>query len=83
MNDTPFHITKKLCEMWRKKSLKDRYDTSWSMYQTSKQLLAQAIKASQPNITEAELKKKMFLHLYHNDFDEIRIKKILAHLDER
>lgn len=82
MNDTPLHITKRLCEMLKKKSFEERYEMSWSMYHTSKELVTHAIKQKKVDITEAELKKELFLHFYKDDFDEDQIKKILAHLDK-
>ncbi len=82
MNDTPHHITQKLCELMKKKSPTERYMMSWSMYETSKFLITHAIMEENPQITKAELKKKLFLKFYCDDFNEKQKERILAHLEK-
>ena len=82
MNDTPAHITQKLCELIRKKTPSERYLMGWSMHQTSKLLITQAIMEENPLFNEAELKKELFLRFYRDDFNDDQRDKILTHLEK-
>jgi len=82
MNDTPPHINRKLCELLRKKTSTERYMMSWSMYETSKYLITQAIMKENPQFTETDLKKELFLRFYRDDFNEEQKEKILNHLEK-
>lgn len=81
MNDKPDYMTRKLCELMRKKTPTERYEMGWSMYETSKILITHAIMEENPQITQTELKKKLLLRFYCDDFDEQQKEKILTHLE--
>lgn len=82
MNDTPSHINRKLSELLQKKTSTERYMMGWSMHETSKYLITQAIMKENPQFTETDLKKELFLRFYQDDFNEEQKEKILNHLEK-
>lgn len=80
MNDTPAHITKKMCEMIQQKTPEERLKMGISMYETSRNLIIWSILNDHPNISKSELKVEFFLRFYGNDFDTTRREQIVNHL---
>lgn len=80
MRDTPPEITNKMCEMIRMKSPIERLRMGDSMYETSRYLIIRAIMQKNPHISDADLRKEIFLKFYGNDFDLNQQKKIIEHL---
>ena len=71
----------KICEMIRAKTPVERLKMGCSMYQTSKSLVISAILEDDPNISQAHLRRELFLKFYSNDFDAITRDKIVKHLE--
>jgi hypothetical protein len=82
MQDTPPEITEKMDELIRKKSPSERAKMGWSMYETSKQLVIRAILEEKPTISQAGLRKEVFLKFYGNDFSKEEQEKILEYLGQ-
>lgn len=80
MNDTSPEMQEKMYELISKKTPEERLKMGWSMYETSKYLVTQAILRENPSISEAELRQELFLKFYGNDFSPEESKKILEHL---
>jgi len=80
MRDTTPEITNKICEMIRMKSPIERLRMGASMYETSKYLITRAILEDNPQISEAELRKEIFLKFYGNDYNATEREKIIQHL---
>lgn len=80
MFDTSIEITRKVCEMFQKKTAIERLKMGCSMYETSRYLITRAILETEPNISKKDLNKKIFLKFYGDDFDPITLEKIIRHL---
>ena len=77
MNDTDDKITEKMHEMIRLKSPEERLKMGCSMNETSRILVTQAILRKHPNISNARLRRELFLKFYGDDFDVETREKIL------
>lgn len=82
MNDTSPEMAKKMLEMIQGKSPIERFKMGCSMYDTSRYLVIRGILENNPNISEIDLRKELFLKFYHDDFNSIEIQKILKHLEQ-
>ena len=80
MTDTPLKIKKKYINMLMKHSPCERVSMACSMFETSKIIVEASIKEQNPNITESEKKKELFLRFYGKDFSSTEKEKILKHL---
>jgi hypothetical protein len=69
-------------EMIQKKSPIDRLKMGWSMYETSKKLIIQAILKNNPSISTTKLRQEIFLRFYSNDFDAEQREKIIQYLGQ-
>lgn len=68
MNDTTPDIEEKVREMMQSKTPYERLKMGASMYETSKILVTRAIREKNPNISNSELRKEIFLIFYDDDF---------------
>ncbi len=82
MNDTSPKITKLLHRLVREKSPEERLIMGCSMFDESKIIVAESIKKDDPNISEQDLKVKIFDRFYHRDFDKNALQKINLHLKD-
>jgi hypothetical protein len=80
MDDTRSDIAEKVREMFQMKSPVERLKMGFSMYETSKYLVARAIFESTSVYSGANLRQELFLRFYANDFDSATRQKILDHL---
>ena len=80
MDDTSPEIAKKMREMFLKKTPLERLQMGCSMYDTSRYVVSCAILRENPNITNGEFRKEIFLRFYGNDFDTEERNKIIEHL---
>lgn len=83
MRDTTPEITNKMCEMMSLKSPTERIRIGGAMYETSRYLIIRAILEENPQISEADLRKEIFIKFYGNDFDLIQQGKIIKHLTQQ
>jgi len=58
----------------------ERVKIGFSMFDFAKQLAKSSIRQSNPNISEKDLQKQVFLRFYKDDFEEKSLKKILKAL---
>jgi len=79
MNDTSPEIAKKIREMFQKKSSFERLKMGFSMHQTSKYLVSCGIDKNTPLYSAADLRQRLFLNFYGNDFDPKARQKIFDH----
>jgi hypothetical protein len=77
MNDTNPEIEKIFREMIMKKSGEERMMMGFSMFDSAREIVIASIKNENPDISEIELKKKLFLRFYGTDFTEEQKQKIL------
>ncbi len=80
MDDTSPKITKLLRILARERSPEERLIMGCSMFDESKIIVTESIKKDHPNISEQELKVKIFGRFYHRDFDKNTLQKINVHL---
>ena len=82
MNDTSPEIALKMREMLKKKSPEQRLIMGCNMTATSKYLVSESIKRSNPDISPAELRQELFLKFYGNEFSHLEKERILRHLEK-
>ena len=80
MRDTSPKITEKVLEMIRQKTPEERMMMGFSMYETSRQLIINAILEKNPGISLKDLRCEFFLKFYGADFKPGEREKILNHL---
>ncbi len=80
MFDTHPEIAVRYRELMMRKSGQQRVVMGCSMYDTAKQIVRSAIYNSRPGITEAEMKKEIFLRFYGQDFSQAEKEKFLSSL---
>ncbi len=81
MDDTSPEMAAKVRELMQTKTPEERLQMSWSMHYLSKKLITNAILRDNPTISEADLKKEIFLRFYGDDFGEEEKQRILAQFD--
>ncbi len=82
VDDTSPKSTKLLHELVRKKSPEERLIMGCSMFDESKIIVAGSIKRDDPNISERDLRVKIFGRFYRRDFDKKTFQKINRHLKD-
>lgn len=82
MDDTSPEMKKKYHEMLMARSPQERSRMGVEMLAMSRAIVISSIKAEFPDISPVELKQKLFLRFYGNDFNDEQKKKILAYLAE-
>ena len=80
MNDTHPDIAVRFRELMMSKSGEERLLMGCSMYDTAKQIVRSAIYNSRPGITDAEMKKEIFLRFYGPEFSKADREKLLSEL---
>ncbi len=78
MNDTHPEIAVRYRELMMRKSGEQRLLMGCSMYDTAKQIVRSAIYNSRPGITDAEMKKEIFLRFYGLEFSQADREKFLS-----
>lgn len=80
MHDTSLAIAEKMREMIRSKTPLERLMMGCSMYETSRHLIKCSILASNPSISQMDLRKELFLKFYRNDFSPEECERITQYL---
>ena len=83
MNDTPPEIWAIMNELIAKKTSAERFKMGSSMHATSRHLIILALLKDNPEISEADLKKALFLKFYQEDFPAEERERILQAIEER
>lgn len=79
MKDTSPEIEAKFNEMWMSLSPEERFKKACGMFDDAKALAIAEITAKE-TLTPEELRCRLFLWFYGNDFNEADREKILAYL---
>jgi len=80
MNDTHPEIAVRFRELMMSKSGEERLVMGCSMYDTAKRIALSAIRNRRPGITDAEIKKEIFLRFYGPEFSKADREKLLSAL---
>ena len=80
MFDTHPDVAIRFRELIMRKSGEQRLLMGCSMYDTAKQIVRSAIYNSRPVITDAELKREIFLRFYGPEFSQADREKLLSAL---
>jgi len=78
MNDTTPDILKKQFEIVMAKPLKNRLNGLFEMTDLSRKIIQNRITASNPNISEVDLKVELFKIFYQSDFDSQLLNQIAS-----
>ncbi|MBA7655038.1 hypothetical protein ES703_62935 [subsurface metagenome] len=78
MNDTHPDVAIRFRELMMRKSGEQRLLMGCSMYDTAKQIVRSAIYNSRPGITDAEIKREIFLRFYGEEFSQADREKYLS-----
>ncbi len=78
MFDTHPEIAVRFRDLMMSKTGQERLLMGCSMYETAKRIVRSAIYNSCPGITDAELKREIFLRFYGQEFNEADKKKMLS-----
>lgn len=78
MNDTHPDVAIRYRELMMRKSGQQRVVMGCSMYDTAKQIVRSAIYNSRPGITDAEIKREIFLRFYGQEFSQAEREKYLS-----
>lgn len=82
MNDTSPEIAERMIAMCQQKTGLERLEMGASMYETSRYLVTRFILSANPNISEVDFKKELFLKFYGSDFSPAETEKIFKHFEE-
>ncbi len=80
MNDTHPDVAVRFRELMMRKSGEQRLLMGCSMYDTAKQIVLSAIRNHQPGITDAGIKREVFLRFYGSEFSQAEREKLLSAL---
>ncbi len=80
MNDTHPDVAIRFRELIMRKSGEQRLLMGCSMYDTAKQIVLNSICNRQPGITDAEIKREIFLRFYGPEFNQAERDKFFSAL---
>ena len=80
MNDTNPDVAIRFRNLMMSKSGQERLLMGCSMYDTAKQIVLSAIHNRQPEITDAEIKREIFLRFYGPEFSQAERDKFFSAL---
>lgn len=83
MLDTHPEVAIHFRDLMMSKSGQERLLMGCSMYDTAKQIVRSAIYNNQPQITNDEMKKEIFLRFYGREFSRAEREKFLSVLTEK
>ncbi len=82
MGDTPAAIEKKMLELISAKTPAERLMMASEMFDTARILMSAGILRENKNLTEFEVREKMFLKLYGDCFSPEECEKIISKISE-
>jgi len=80
MFDTHPDIAVRFRDLMMRKSGQERLLMGCSMYDTAKEIVRSAVRNRQPGITDAEIKREIFLRFYGPEFSQADREKLLSAL---
>ncbi len=81
MNDTSPAVQAIFDEMLMDRSGEDRLRMACDMYETARSLVLASLLAENPNATQTDLRKGLFLRFYGDDFSPEQTRRILEFLE--
>lgn len=82
MHDTSEDIEKRLAFMMFQRTPVERLRMASSMFNSVKKLIAAGLYREHGPLTEAQLRARIFVRLYREDFSDAEIEKIMKHLPD-
>ncbi len=82
MNDTHPKTAQRFVNLMMSKSNEQRLFMGFSMYDTARQIVQNAICNQNPTITSDAMKKEIFLRFYGQQFSQAQIERILPMLTQ-
>lgn len=76
MKDTSVSVQRLFEQMLMRRSPEDRLRMGCSMFTAARRIVESSIRASSPNILPMEMKQKIFLRFYGDDFSDIQKQQI-------
>ncbi|TKJ37172.1 MAG: hypothetical protein CEE38_09775 [Planctomycetes bacterium B3_Pla] len=80
MNDTHPDVAIRYRDLMMSKTGQQRLRMGCSMYDAAKQIVRSAIYNSHPEITDAEMKREIFLRFYGHEFSRADREKLISAL---
>ncbi|WP_020403510.1 hypothetical protein [Gracilimonas tropica] len=80
MKDTPKHIVEMQRNMIHSKSEEERFLMGADMIDSVYEMVKNQIIEESPELSEQEIRAKLFLRFYQNDFSEQEKEKIVEHI---
>ena len=80
MRDTTPDVDAAFLALFAARTATERLKMTCAMFDTAKALMASGIRAEHPDISEADLRRRMFERLYFGDFDAETQARFLADL---
>ena len=80
MNDTHPDVAVRYRDLMMSKTGEQRLRMGCSMYDAAKQIVRSAIYNSRPEITDAEMKREIFLRFYGHEFSRADREKLISAL---
>lgn len=82
MNDTDPKIAAKFRELLGMKRPEERLIFGCSMHETARRIVISSIRQDDPGISKENLRRRLFLRFYKNDFLPTKQQNIIAHLEK-
>lgn len=80
MNDTSPEMERRYYALLMERSGEERLEMGCSMFDAAKEIVRNSILNESPGLTERELKTRIFLRFYGQDFSREQKRKIIAGL---
>lgn len=80
MRDTSPGVEQRFRELMRKKTGQERLLMGLSMFDASKSIVTASILAEEPDIQEQDLRIRLFLRFYKNDYNQAERERIIKYL---
>lgn len=80
MNDTHPEMAVRFRELMMSKTGQERLLMGCSMYDTAKEIVRSSIHNSRPGITEADMRREIFLRFYGREFSRTDREKLISEM---
>ena len=82
MHDTSKDIEERMFRMMAQKTPVERLRMASSMFDSGKRLMAAGLRKEYGPLTEAQLRARIFMRMYRQDYSDAEIEKIMKHLPD-
>ncbi len=82
MSGTPTRVDAEFKRLMAERSPEERVMMAFEMYSFAKEIARAAIRQRQPDISEAALRREVFLHFYRHDLPSDTLAYFLRWIDE-